>query len=100
MKQRGSSVDAGTLLNRLIHTTPELTDGHYQEMFVPVGPWKKGAAIWRPADVSVREREKKKLMRFVIGSTQEETQRLEMIGTLMRQNMKVREGTVLFSRSL
>lgn len=64
MKQRGSSVDAGTLLNRLIHTTPELTDGHYQEMFVPVGPWKKGAAIWRPADVSVREREKEKTDAF------------------------------------
>lgn len=97
MKQRGSSVDAGTLLNRLIHTTPELTDGHYQEMFVPVGPWKKGTAVQRPADVSVGE---KKLMGFMIGSTQEETQRLEMIGTLMRQNMKVRESTALVLSSL
>lgn len=42
MKQRGSSVDAGTLLNRYIHTTPELTDTHYQEVLVPIGPWKKG----------------------------------------------------------
>lgn len=56
MKQRGSSVDAGTLLNRLIHTTPELTDGHYQEVFVPVGPWKKGTVIRRPAGVSAREK--------------------------------------------
>lgn len=38
-------------------------------------------------------------MDFVIGSSQEESQRLEMIGTLMRQNMKVRECTVLFLSS-
>ncbi|KAI5123372.1 hypothetical protein M0805_001793 [Coniferiporia weirii] len=63
MKGRGSYVDAGLMLERWMQSCPDLTDVHSQEMWTPIGPWKRG-------------------------STPEETQRLQMIGTLMRQNMK------------
>ncbi|THH11984.1 hypothetical protein EW145_g276 [Phellinidium pouzarii] len=63
MKGRGSYVDAGLMLERWMLSCPDLTDVHSRELLTPVGPWKKGP-------------------------TPEETQRLQMIGTLMRQNMK------------
>ncbi|EJD02285.1 uncharacterized protein FOMMEDRAFT_141383 [Fomitiporia mediterranea MF3/22] len=63
MKKRGSYVDAGIMLGRWMESCPDLTDVQYRELWTPIGPWKKGSTI-------------------------EETQRLEMVGTLMRQNMK------------
>ncbi|KAL5529605.1 hypothetical protein ACEPAG_5590 [Sanghuangporus baumii] len=63
MKSRGSSLDAGRFLGRWMESCPILREVQYREILTPIGPWKKG-------------------------STQEETQRLQMMGTLMRQNMK------------
>ncbi|KAH8116984.1 S-adenosyl-L-methionine-dependent methyltransferase [Phellopilus nigrolimitatus] len=63
MKARGSYVDAGMMLERWMLSCRDLTDVQSREIWTPVGPWKTG-------------------------STLEETQRLEMVGQLMRQNMK------------
>ncbi|KAL5532760.1 hypothetical protein ACEPAF_4534 [Sanghuangporus sanghuang] len=63
MKSRGSAIDAGRFLGRWMESCPMLREVQYREILTPIGPWKKG-------------------------STQEETQRLQMMGTLMRQNMK------------
>ncbi|KAL5511259.1 hypothetical protein ACEPAH_4474 [Sanghuangporus vaninii] len=63
MKSRGSAIDAGRFLGRWMESCPMLREVQYREILTPIGPWKKGP-------------------------TQEETQRLQMMGTLMRQNMK------------
>ncbi|KLO14679.1 S-adenosyl-L-methionine-dependent methyltransferase [Schizopora paradoxa] len=63
MKLRGSAVDSGTLLERWFRACPEVEDVKYTEIYVPIGPWERGR-------------------------TPEETQKKELIGTLMRQNMK------------
>lgn len=42
MKSRGSSVDAPTQLERFMRSSPDLTDVHLRELWVPIGPWQKG----------------------------------------------------------
>ncbi|KAI5118738.1 hypothetical protein M0805_000067 [Coniferiporia weirii] len=69
MKARGSQVDAAIMLERRMHACTYLEDVKYDVKWIPIGPWQTG-------------------------SSTEDTQMKEMLGTLMRQNLKE------FARSL
>lgn len=45
MKARGSSMDAGVMLERYMLRCPEITDVRVQDVLVPIGPWEKGGII-------------------------------------------------------
>ena len=99
MKARGSFVDGGMMFERWMKDCPDLEDVHYREIYTPIGPWLKGTdksefkilhdltyvlSLIQSADFFAHD------LDCGAGSTTEENQRLQMIGTLMRQNMKVR----------
>ena len=42
MKARGSSMDAGVVLERYMKRCPEISDVKVQDVLIPIGPWEKG----------------------------------------------------------
>ena len=119
MKARGSSVDAGIMPGRWMETCPVLCDIQYIELLTPIGPWKKGEralsslivlfAALLLSVVVIHHCSSSLLLSCCVNrgsltgtvaiiffahdnidDNPEETQRLQMVGTLMRQNMKVR----------
>ena len=42
MKARGSSMDAGVMLERYLQRCPEITNAKVQDVLIPIGPWEKG----------------------------------------------------------
>ena len=87
MKSRGSYVDAGIMLERWMQGCPDLTDVHLRELLTPIGPWKTG--MYAISFIILLPQPFYHHAYVCVGRTPEETQRLQMIGTLMRQNMKV-----------
>lgn len=45
MKARGSSVDAGIMLERWMSAVPDLLDVKYDVKWIPIGPWDRGEHV-------------------------------------------------------
>ena len=109
MKLRGSNVDAGIMLERWMHETPGLEEVGGITHYIPIGPWDTcecsfvvpdaSSPLPPPAGKLITDHGKNGNF-FLAGSTPEQRHTKQVIGTLFRQDVKVKKEIFLKKKPL